>query len=433
MEYIKLKDILTIKHGFAFKGEFFCNYDTGYLLVTPGNFSLVGGFVETKKFYADTNFPKEFILKTGDLIVTMTDLSKEADTIGYGALVPFNQNHQYLHNQRIGLVNIFNKNFIKEYIYWVMRSPHYQRTIAASSNGATVHHTSPNKIYQYSIKNIETSQQTKIASILSAYDDLIEKNNRRMEILRGSAEELYKEWFVRFRFPNHQNTKFKDSTLGKIPNDFNVVKMIDIFDNYIGGGWGNDDENLEYCVPAYVIRGTDFPYVMKGDISTCPCRWHKKSNYKSRQLQPQDIVIEISGGTAEQPVGRVILIDEDLLEQFDSKVICASFCKKISLKQDKISSIYFYYWMKFLYDTRIIDKFQLQSTGIINFKFDYFLRQGDVLLPPKLLMDKFCDIVSVIRKNISKIANQNELLKQQRDLLLPRLMSGKINLNTQKQ
>lgn len=268
--------------------------------------------------------------------------------------------------------------------------------------------------------------QKKIASVLSTYDDLIEKNNRKIEILQDMAEELYKEWFVRFRFPGYKTVERKESALGSIPSSFDVLKMTDVFDNYIGGGWGNDDENTQYCVPAFVIRGTDFPSVTKGDISTCPYRWHKESNYKSRQLKPNDIVIEISGGTAEQPVGRAILIDDDLIKRFGNKVICASFCKQVSLKQDRISPVYFYYWMKFLYDTRMIDRFQLQSTGIINFKFEYFVRKGDVLLPPRTLMDKFDNIVTKMRKNISRLAEQNDLLKQQRDLLLPRLMSGKL-------
>ena len=85
--------------------------------------------------------------------------------------------------------------------------------------------------------------------------------------------------------------------------------------------------------------------------------------------------------------------------------------------------------MKFLYDTRMIDRFQLQSTGIINFKFEYFVRKGDVLLPPKQLMKKFNDIVATMRENVSKLAQQNNLLKQQRDLLLPRLMSGKLEVS----
>ena len=84
--------------------------------------------------------------------------------------------------------------------------------------------------------------------------------------------------------------------------------------------------------------------------------------------------------------------------------------------------------MQFLYYTRIIDKFQLQSTGIINFKFEYFLRKGDIMLPPKALMDRFDEKVKVLYKEKSILARQNDNLIKQRDLLLPRLMSGKLEV-----
>lgn len=93
-----------------------------------------------------------------------------------------------------------------------------------------------------------------------------------------------------------------------------------------------------------------------------------------------------------------------------------------------MSPYYFYYWMKFLYDTRIIDRFQLQSTGIINFKFEPFLRRGDVVLPPKEVMLAFEKQVSLCHKEMNQLAKQNSLLARQRDLLLPRLMSGKLEV-----
>ena len=84
--------------------------------------------------------------------------------------------------------------------------------------------------------------------------------------------------------------------------------------------------------------------------------------------------------------------------------------------------------MKYLYDTRIIDRFQLQSTGIINFQFEYFLRKGDVMLPNKEIMDEFEWKVRTIYNEISFISRQTENLIKQRDLLLPRLMSGKLEV-----
>lgn len=221
---ILLKDVIKIKHGYAFKGEHFTNQPTSYIVVTPGNFTTKGGFQDTEKFYDTNDFPKEFILKDNDLIVTMTDLSKMADTIGFSALVPKNSKYKYLHNQRIGLVDVFNSDFDKNYIYWLMRSPHYQKTIANSSNGATVHHTSPDKIYRYKFEKINLTKQIKIADILSAYDDLIDNNNKRIKLLERMADNLYKEWFVRFRFPGYENAEFENG----IPKGWEIVKVKDI-------------------------------------------------------------------------------------------------------------------------------------------------------------------------------------------------------------
>ena len=84
--------------------------------------------------------------------------------------------------------------------------------------------------------------------------------------------------------------------------------------------------------------------------------------------------------------------------------------------------------MNYLYQSRIIDRFQLQSTGIINFKFEYILRKGDVLLPPRNIMIDFANKVEKIKDQINKIAEINDNLIKQRDMLLPRLMSGKLEV-----
>lgn len=278
------------------------------------------------------------------------------------------------------------------------------------------------------VPNPPISIQSKIANILSRYDEAIENNNKRIKLLEQMAQNLYKEWFVRFRFPGWQNEQYKDSCIGKIPKTFSVLKQNEVISDYIGGGWGNDDESANYPIQAAVIRGADFPSFTKGDISTCPVRFHKKSNYESRIISEDDIVLEVSGGTQEQPVGRTVIVTKERLERFDNKLICASFCKLIRLNKQVIAPYFYYYWMQFVYDTRIIDRYQLQSTGIINFKFEYFLRKGDVLLPPSELMWDFDSRVRKIHKQIENLAKSNENLAKQRDLLLPRLMSGKLEV-----
>lgn len=316
------------------------------------------------------------------------------------------------------------RNNVPRYVYYFLQTMHLEQYNA----GAGVPTLNQNHLQRLKISIHEREEQERVAAILSAYDDLIENNNRRIALLEKAAQELYEEWFVRFRFPDHETVNLAESRLGKIPSSFNLIKMNDAFDYYIGGGWGNDEYSAQFPEEAFVIRGTDFPNVQKGDLSRCPLRYHKKSNYSARELKENDIIIEVSGGTAEQPVGRTLLVTKDVIDRLGGKVICASFCKQIRLNTNVVTPYYFYYWMQFLYDTRIIDRFQLQSTGIINFKFEYFLRKGDIMLPPRELMDKFDKNVKTLYEEIAILARQNENLVKQRDLLLPRLMSGKLEV-----
>ena len=323
------------------------------------------------------------------------------------------------------------KGIDSKFLYYVLSDNNFFNYDTVTSKGTKMPRGSKKAIMKYLVPNYDLPTQRRITSILSAYDNLIENNNRRIRLLEQMAENLYKEWFVRFRFPGHEKEVYANSKLGKLPSSFRVTNMGEIFADYIGGGWGNDELSEDYPVEASVIRGADFPKVWHYDVSSCPRRYHKTSNYMSRQLQDGDIVMEISGGTSEQPVGRRVLVTQDMINRFkDGKVICASFCKMIRLKKEILSPYFFYYWMHYLYDTRIIDRFQLQSTGIINFKFESFLRKGDVIIPPKELQESFDSKVIPIIKEINHLAIQIENLSRQRDLLLPRLMSGKLEVKT---
>ena len=174
---VKLGDLISIKHGYAFKGDDIITEDNGVVLVTPGNFSIGGGFQEKKCKFFSGEYPEEYVLKPNDLIVTMTDLSKEGDTLGYSALVP-GSNRIYLHNQRIGLVSIQDQNLDKNFLYWFMRTREYQRNVVASCSGSVVKHTSPSRICEVKISLPSVEVQRKIAGVLGALDDKIELNNK---------------------------------------------------------------------------------------------------------------------------------------------------------------------------------------------------------------------------------------------------------------
>ena len=95
--HTKLGDIFKVKHGFAFKGEYFSDAPTNSFLLTPGNFSTSGGFQDIKPKYYDGPILDDYILKPSQVVVTMTDLSKQSDTLGYAVSIP-NDGKVWLHN-----------------------------------------------------------------------------------------------------------------------------------------------------------------------------------------------------------------------------------------------------------------------------------------------------------------------------------------------
>ena len=425
-EIYRLKDISDIKSGKRLPvGHDFAEFPTPYIYIRARDIKKGGISTDNLAYISEQTREriKRYIICKGDIAITIV---ANIGDVGY---CNDNCHGGNLTENAVRLTNFATDLVDSKYLVKLLSQPHMKQYMESLAAGAAQAKLGIYKIEKIKVSLPEINYQQKIASILSTYDTLIENNTKRIRLLEQMAENLYKEWFVRFRFPRHENVGMEKSKYGKVPSGFKLMKMQDVFDYYVGGGWGEEVCSDDFIEEANVIRGADFPKVWQYDISSCPRRFHKKSNYKARQLEDGDIVMEISGGTSEQPVGRTVLVTQDLIDRYkDSRVICASFCKLIRLKKDIVSPYYFYYWMKFLYDTRIIDRFQLQSTGIINFKFEPFLRKGDVILPTKDVMTAFEKQVKTIHSEMNKLAQSNSLLATQRDLLLPRLMSGKLEV-----
>ena len=387
MEKVRLGDIIHIKHGYAFKGQYFTDEETGSLVLTPGNFTLTGGFQETKKFTTEKDFPKEYILHKGDLIVTMTDLSKNVDTIGFSALVPENGKHCYLHNQRIGLVTVVNDEFDKEYIYWLMRTKQYQRTIANSSNGATVHHTSPDKIYKFLCEKRGLNIQRRIASILSTYDTLIENNTKRIRLLEKMAENLYKEWFVRFRFPGHENVEMENG----LPKGWSRGSLSEIC-GFKRGKNITSSEMVEGSIPV-ISAGLE------------PSGFHNVSN-----VNGVSVTMSSSGANA----GYIAIHYSD---------IWAADCSYI----EETTTPYIYYVYELLNNIRGVIS-NLQRGAAQPHVYSKDVNHIKMILPSEDLRRLANERMAVIHKQIHNLEQQNTLLARQRDLLLPRLMSGKLEV-----
>ena len=195
-----LGNLIDVRHGFAFKGRFIHDEPHGDVLLTPGNFAIGGGFKGNNFKYYDGSIPEEFVLREGDLIVTMTDLSKQSDTLGYPAFVPpCTDSRRYLHNQRLGKISLKETAEIDaRYIYYVMCGAEYRHEVLASATGTTVKHTSPDRIKQFRFLLAPLPEQRAIAHILGTLDDKIELNRRMNGTLEAMARALFKSWFVDF-------------------------------------------------------------------------------------------------------------------------------------------------------------------------------------------------------------------------------------------
>lgn len=270
--------------------------------------------------------------------------------------------------------------------------------------------------------------QQRIAGILSAYDELIENNQRRITILESMARALYREWFVHFRFPGHENHPRVASPLGEIPQGWEVKKVAEIISAHIGGGWGKDVPDEDHTEPAWVIRGTDIPEARYSHVAGIPHRVHTASNLRPRRLVAGDIVFEVSGGSKGQPVGRTLLITPQLLASLGGDVICASFCKRIQPDIDSYGSELLY--LSFLegYESGEIEQYQVQSTGISNFKWTEYIANTDRVVPRGAFRGQFRGHVAPLFTQVATLGRKIQNLRRTRDLLLPRLLSGQIEV-----
>ncbi|WP_201533934.1 restriction endonuclease subunit S [Psychrobacter ciconiae] len=407
-KHVTLGDLIHIKHGYGFKGEFFVDEPSEYVLVTPGNFAIGGGFKNNKLKYYDGELKEDFILKGGDVIVTMTDLSKQADTLGFSAKVP-NDNNIYLHNQRIGLISILSEDVVLDFIYWLLRTEAYQKYIAASSTGATVKHTSPNKIYSTKliIPSCKRVQQ-KIANILSAYDDLIENNTKRIELLEEQAQLIYEEWFVRMRFPNHKNTQI-DAETG-LPEGWTETRLKNLGQIITG--------KTPSTINTALYNG-DIPFIKTPDMGELPYVIQTNS-YLSKEgalsqknkFLPKNSLLVSCIGTA----GVCALTSRESQ--------CNQQINAIKFDSENMTFFTYCFAKNLKPHLEALGSNGATMTNVNKNKFENI----KIITPSLQLLNMFHEKVSLNFEVILLLIKQNQKLKEARDILLPRLMMGIIEV-----
>jgi type I restriction enzyme S subunit len=198
--------------------------DTGYPSIrTPnigrGRFILDGvNYVSEETYQLWT---RRAVPQSGDLI-----MAREAP-VGNVAIIP--QGLQPCLGQRTLLIRPDRSQVDPAFLNYFLNGPHVQGLIQAKTNGATVAHLNMKDVRSMELPELPPLQvQRTIAGILSAYDDLIENCQRRIKILETMARDLYREWFVNFRFPGHENVSLVPSALGDIPEGWKVKKLGDV-------------------------------------------------------------------------------------------------------------------------------------------------------------------------------------------------------------
>ena len=293
------------------------------------------------------------------------------------------------------------------------------RLLKTMSSGSTTKFLTLGMLHGLDIPMPSIEMQKQIVSVLAAYDDLIENNQKQIKLLEEAAQRLYKEWFVDPRFPGHETTHIIDG----IPEGWERKTVAECLSFHGNGGWGKETPMGKNEHPGKVIRGTDIEDVKAGRFDDIPLRYHTDNDIKKRTLKNYDLVFELSNGNINN-IGRCLLIDDLVLKNCGENTICASFCKLLR-PVDRLHSLMLYWEIQDMQISgRMLPLKKHGANGINNFDFDGFLNH-ELLIPNKA--DMLSPIEAIMAK-ISIIQGQFALLTEARDRLLPKLMNGEIEV-----
>ena len=298
-------------------------------------------------------------------------------------------------------VKDFKGNFPR-FVYYYLKT----MRLDTFNSGAGVPTLNQNHLHSMKINIPDLPTQERIADILSAYDDLIEANNRRIELLEQAAQELYKEWFIRFRFPGHEKAKFENG----LPEGWSIQRL-----SYYGrietGKTPSMEKRENYGNDVMFIKTPDMhgnTFVIKSEEMLSECG---HLTQPKKLLPPNSIMVTCIGS------GGIVAINAEEAhtnQQINSIVL-----------NDSTKLEWLYFTCKSLKST--IELFGATGTTMTNLSKGKFERLK-VINPDDSLIVKYHQIVAPMLDNIKSLMYQNQNLVTQRDLLLPRLMSGKLEV-----
>jgi type I restriction enzyme, S subunit len=339
--------------------------------------------------------------------VVLTTRGTVGNVAYYSSRVPF-KNIRI--NSGMVILRPDKSGILPSYLYYYLKSTIFHQQVNSFKSGVAQPQLPISDMKQMIISIPPLIIQNKIAAIISAYDDLIENNLRRIKILEEMVHNLYREWFVNFRFPGHEKVRFVDSPLGRIPEGWGVVSFTDVADVLSGGTpktsvpeyWGG---HIPFFAPK---DAPPFFYVTETE-KTITELGLKKCN---SQLYPPETVFITARGT----VGKVVLADKEMAMNQS--------CYALRAKDD-IGQKYLY--LLTLNQVEYLKK----NTGGSTFStivVDTF-RRMQIVKAPFNVIEEFEMLIEPNLKLMVNLIHRNSILRQTRDLLLPKLISGEVDVS----
>lgn len=414
---VKIKDLGTVITGKTPPTKQREYYGEEYTFIKPTYIDIDSRFFESSPENLSSNayekYKNSFIKPYSTCVVTIGSI---------GDKICMNK-ELCLTNQAINTVIPNQEEYDNMFIFYLLKNNLHKVKGADTGTSSGRENVGKSVFENIEVEVPDLVIQKKIGKILSSYDDLIENNLRRIKLLEESAELIYKEWFINLRFPGYEKYNIVDG----IPEGWQKKSIGELLEYQIGGGWGETEFKQDYTEKGYVIRGTDIENILTGNLNNIPVRYHKLSNIKERKLRNRDIVLEVSNGQINN-IGRSLIISQNLLNKFKTPIICASFCKLIRINEEYSSELIHLHIKEIKGNNNLKKYINTSAAGINNFRFKEFLDEEKVLIPDQNIYSSFVGKVEYIYNMIDILRFSANNLKEARDILIPRLISGEIEV-----
>ena len=415
----KLKDVAFLTTGFPFDGH---KYGKDGVRVVRGDNVTIGSLrwdtEKDKRWSEPFERASEYSLKADDIVIGM-----DGSRVGKNRAQVKVSDLPLLLAQRVACVR-HNELSIQSFLYYQIFNDKFEKYIRAVQTGTSIPHVSLKQIGDYPIMLPPLAVQHKISDILKSLDDKIECNRRINENLEQQAQALFKSWFVDFE--PFKDQPFVESELGMIPQGWRVGRYEDIIDSTISGDWGKEKAEGNYTHKVACIRGCDFQDIKNGLRGKTPERYILEKNYQTKHFKDKDVLVEISGGTATVSTGRVCPVSQLLIDKYDGDIVCTNFCRLVRPK-DHYGAYLYYSWL-FKYSNKVMFGYENGTSGIKNFRIKDFVSLEPIIIPSEDSLIRFQSFINQLQIKLQMNGSEIQKLAELRDTLLPKLMSGELNV-----